>query len=230
MLDAGHYRLDHASGSVSIGAGTVWCVPPGCRHRHAVDGRDAVHTTHLHLIVRRPDGGDVLAGLGAPRFFPGATDGPLGRALRAAVHAPAGDDLASGLQRLSALAALAGAVVSALGRDLVEVSADPGLAAAFAWAEANLHLPLTRGELAERAGLSPSRFHARCLQATGAAPMAWVRRRRLERAAELLAGSDLGMAEVARRVGFCDVFHLNKRFRACYGQPPTQFRRRSREV
>lgn len=171
----------------------------------------------------------MLAGLGAPRVFPGAADGPLGQALRAAVHAPAGDDLAADLQRLSALAALAGAVVSALGRDLVEALADPGLAAAFAWAEANLHLPLTRGELAERAGLSPSRFHARCLDATGAAPMAWVRRRRLERAAELLAGSDLGMAEIASRVGFCDVFHLNKRFRALYGLPPTRFRRRSRE-
>jgi AraC-like DNA-binding protein len=226
-VESGRYRIDHPAGSDALGPGTVWFVPPGCRHRHAVVGTAPVITTHIHLTIHLFGAIDARAALGAPRLFPDAWAGPLGRALRATADHP-GDGLAGALARQAQLATLAAALV----RQLPELAAaGPALGAlgpALRFADLNLHLPLTRTELAARAGLAPSRFHEVFLAATGLPPMAWVRRRRLARAAELLAGSDLGMAAIAERSGFCDAYHLNKRFRAAYGVPPTTFRRDAR--
>lgn len=229
LVESGAYRLDLPAASHHLPSGTLWIIPPNCRHRQRVVGTAPIMTTHMHLIVRRADGSDLAAGLGAPRILPRMLGSPLAVALRAAVDAAqATRDTATELVAQAALHALAAEVVRALGSDLAGTTADPALSAAFAWAEASLHLPIAHRDLAARAGLSPSRFHARCLAATGLPPLGWVRRRRLERAAELVVGSDLGMAAIALRCGFCDPFHLNKRFRAAYGVPPTEFRRRER--
>ena len=228
-VEAGCYRIDHPSGSDLLPAGTAWCVPADCRHRHAVDGRQAVLTSHIHLTIRLPGGVDPLAGLAAPRILPRAMEGGLGSALRAVVTTPRRTGLAGTLAHQARLAQLASAVIEALGDALPPLRSAGVLDPVFAWIDANLHLPFERGELAARAGLAPSRFHERFLAATGEPPMAWVRRRRLARAAELLGGTDLGMAAIAGRTGFCDAFHLNKRFREAYGMPPTAFRRQARE-
>lgn len=228
-VEAGRYRIDHPSGSDLLPAGTAWCVPAGCRHRHSVDGRQPVLTSHIHLALRLPGGVDPLAGLAAPRILPRVMEGALGRALRAVVLTPRRSDLAGTLAHQARLAQLACEVIGALGDALPPPRAAGALAPVFAWIDANLHLPFERRELAARSGLAPSRFHERFLAATGEPPMAWVRRRRLTRAAELLAATDLGMADIAGRIGFCDAFHLNKRFREAYGMPPTAFRRQARD-
>lgn len=228
-VESGRYRIDHPSGSDLLPVGTAWCVPAGCRHRHAVDGCQPVLTSHIHLTIRLPGGVDPLAGLAAPRILPRAMEGAFGRSLRAVVAAPRGSGLAGTLAHQARLAQLASELIRALGEALPPSRAAGVLDPVFAWIDANLHLPFERRELAARAGLAPSRFHERFLAATGDPPMAWVRRRRLARAAELLAGTDLGMAVIAERTGFCDAFHLNKRFRDAHGMPPTAYRRQARE-
>ena len=69
------------------------------------------------------------------------------------------------------------------------------------WVVARLAAPLTAADLAAQAGLGESQFRARCLAALGRTPMQWVRELRLARAAALRA-SGLGVAAVARRVGY----------------------------
>lgn len=182
---------------------------------------------HVHLIIRRHGALDVCAGLGTPRIFPDALASPLGLALRAAATAPNGDGLAEAMRRHALMSCLASALIHALGPACVTDTMD-GIAPALAFIDANLHLPISRAELAARTGCQLSRLHQLFLAATGKTPMGWIRHRRLTLAAEMLAGTDLGMAAIAERCGFYDSFHLNKRFRAAYELPPTTWRRQFR--
>lgn len=229
---SGTYRLDHAAGSERLPAGSVWFIPIGCRHCHAVEGDGVVETTWWHGDVRLHGAIDAFAACGAPRIWQDGWSGRLGTALRALREGTAATDLAGRLEVQSRTTHLA----AMLADELLEVVGDGQdspvvavLAPVFRFVDANLHLPLTRPELAARAGLAPSRFHQVFLAAIGESPMAWVRRRRLARAAELLAGTTLGMADIAARVGLCDAYHLNKRFRAAYGMPPTRFRQQAQD-
>jgi AraC-like DNA-binding protein len=228
-IETGRYRLDHAAGTDALRPGSVWLVPAGCRHRHTVEGQHPVMSHHVHLIIRRHGALDVCAGLGAPRIFPDALESPLGRALRSAATTSHGNGLPESMRRHAQMSCLASALIDALGPAAVPDPAAGSISPALAFIDANLHLPITRSELAARAGCRLSRLHQLFLAATGEAPMGWIRRRRLVRAAELLAGSDLGMSAIAERCGFYDAFHLNKRFRAAYGLPPTAWRRQARD-
>jgi AraC family transcriptional regulator, arabinose operon regulatory protein len=226
MVFSGTYSIEHGGGREVLPAGSVWFVPLGCRHCHRVDGRVPAETAWWHGEVQLHGAVDVFASHGTPRLLPGGVDGEVGQALQCLLALPDRAGLAGILDRQAHMAAIAAALVAAVG-GMAETPAGTALAAVFRFVDANLHLPLTRSELAARAGLSPSRFHELFLALTGTAPMAWVRRRRLARAAGLLTDTSMGMAEIASRVGLCDPYHLNKRFRAAYGLPPTRFRRQA---
>ena len=58
----------------------------------------------------------------------------------------------------------------------------------------------------------------------GKAPYAWLRQIRMERAAELVAGRSLPVAGVARQVGYRNVSHFVRDFRAFHGKTPGKFR------
>jgi AraC-like DNA-binding protein len=81
------------------------------------------------------------------------------------------------------------------------------------------------GDLADAAGLSPSRFRELFAKHFGLSPRAYGRSARLRRAKELLVASPLSVGEVARRVGFADVHAFSKAFRAVEGVPPSEYRR-----
>lgn len=80
-------------------------------------------------------------------------------------------------------------------------------------------------QLASLAGLSPFHFSRAFKASTGLSPHAYVLRCRIEEAKRLLAGSNLPVAEIARRTGFSGAGQLSTRFRACTGRTPTAFRR-----
>ncbi|WP_280400728.1 helix-turn-helix domain-containing protein [Nocardia carnea] len=94
--------------------------------------------------------------------------------------------------------------------------------------DAHLHDPLLDPRrIAEAHGVSVRRLYTRWSEAgrdTGIAE--WIIRRRLRRAAALLAGSDAEpvVADIARRTGFTNVSHFNRRFRGEYGMAPREYR------
>lgn len=94
------------------------------------------------------------------------------------------------------------------------------------WLEARLgHSYLDVATLAHEAGLSPSRFSHVFKQAMGLPPKRYLLRRRLERAAELLAQRpDHSVAEVARQCGWRDPDEFTRRFRSAYGSAPAHWR------
>jgi len=93
---------------------------------------------------------------------------------------------------------------------------------------AHLHTqPAERVSLARAAvlaGLSPDRFSRLFRLHTGTPFRRYALNARLERARHLLEETGLGVGEVARALGYADVFLLSRQFKARYGVPPTHLR------
>lgn len=58
---------------------------------------------------------------------------------------------------------------------------------------------------------------------TGLSVLAWVRGKRMERAASLLRTSRLRASEVARMVGYADPLYFSRVFKATYSVPPSRY-------
>jgi AraC family transcriptional regulator len=86
---------------------------------------------------------------------------------------------------------------------------------------------LTVASLAEVAGLSPAHFareFKRCMNET---PHAFVMRRRLDRARQMMAAG-ASLTDVATDCGFADQAHLSRLFKQQFGVTPTAFVRIAR--
>jgi AraC-like DNA-binding protein len=93
-----------------------------------------------------------------------------------------------------------------------------------AFAGANLGRTIRLAELASVAGLSVFHFSRAFKQSTGHAPQAWLMRKRLARAQELLADGSLPLIEAAFEAGFCSHAHLTATFRRFLGVTPSAWR------
>ena len=88
----------------------------------------------------------------------------------------------------------------------------------------HLDAPHTLADLAGVAHLSPRGLSRAFTAAIGITPLEYQQRLRLERAATLLAETDLTVDAVSARCGFRDGRHLRRLFKARYGLPPSQSR------
>jgi len=87
--------------------------------------------------------------------------------------------------------------------------------------------PITRKALATQMGLSPTRFHVVFSNATGRAPMDYVRQLRVQNAQRLLLETTLSVKEIGERIGFHDPFHFSRMFKSAVGQSPAGYRRQT---
>jgi transcriptional regulator GlxA family with amidase domain len=62
----------------------------------------------------------------------------------------------------------------------------------------------------------------------GVTPHRYLIQERIEQAQQMLAQTDLSLAEIAYAVGFSDQGHLARHFRALLGTTPREFRRSRR--
>ena len=96
-------------------------------------------------------------------------------------------------------------------------------------ADRNYTEPLDLSALAEVAGLSKYHFQ-RLFKATyGLTPAAYLSRRRIERAQDLLRATNLTVTEVCHAVGFSSLGSFSSRFHALVGETPSEFQRRYAE-
>jgi transcriptional regulator of acetoin/glycerol metabolism/AraC-like DNA-binding protein len=93
-----------------------------------------------------------------------------------------------------------------------------------------LHLDESIGlsTLAAVAGLSMHHFAREFKQSAGVTPHHYLIQKRIERAQQKLAQTDLSLAEIAYAVGFSDQGHLARHFRGLLGTTPREFRRSQR--
>lgn len=107
-------------------------------------------------------------------------------------------------------------------------TADAALARAFAFLREHLAEPLDNATLARHAGLSVRVLERRFREAFHLAPQQYLRRLRVRLACHPLVYSELMLADIAMRHGFCDQSHFGREFRRETGMTPRQYRERFR--
>lgn len=80
-------------------------------------------------------------------------------------------------------------------------------------------------KLAKIAALSRAAFARRFAAEVGCPPLRHLMTLRIRRAAELLAGTQSSLAEIAEHVGYANEFALSRAFRRAVGKPPGSYRR-----
>lgn len=88
--------------------------------------------------------------------------------------------------------------------------------------KAYLHQDLKLDQIAAIAQLSPYHFLRLFKQSLGITPHQYILQQRLDKAKYLLQHSELSIAEIAVRTGFCDQSHLTRHFKRILGITPKQ--------
>jgi AraC-like DNA-binding protein len=92
------------------------------------------------------------------------------------------------------------------------------------YVEVHLGESIDLATLATAAGLSVHHFARQFKQSAGVTPHHYLTQKRVERAQEMLAQTDLSLSEVAYATGFSDQGHLARHFRHMLGTTPGAFR------
>lgn len=92
------------------------------------------------------------------------------------------------------------------------------------WALANLHRPITVGELAEVATMSARTYLRHFTQGTGTSPIRWLTNQRIEASLRLLETTDTPIEEIAAAVGFETPITYRHHFRQATRTSPTAYR------
>ena len=93
----------------------------------------------------------------------------------------------------------------------------------------NLCEDLTQTELAALSGYTPTAFSRAFRKHTGLTFVRYVNRMRIDRACELLATTDEGVADICFQVGFNNLSNFNRHFTVMKNIPPSAFRREYRK-
>jgi transcriptional regulator GlxA family with amidase domain len=99
---------------------------------------------------------------------------------------------------------------------------------ALAYAKRHLDTPLTVGQLAEAAHLSPRQFSRAFRAETGQSPAKAVEKLRVEAARLMMEQSRHPIDVVAWQTGFADRDRMRRAFLRAFGQPPQAIRRSAR--
>jgi AraC-like DNA-binding protein len=102
------------------------------------------------------------------------------------------------------------------------------LARVLALIEARLDHALCLEDLSQAAHLSPFHFNRMFKRSTGVPPHAFITRRRIAAAAELLASTTLPLSEVGRRCGYPSQPHFSTAFTRVAGMTPSSYRSQAR--
>lgn len=224
----GAFRLGERA--YPVRAGTLLLLRPGDSGWATQDPADRLTVLYVHLdfFVPGQDRRAALDGAWLPsRAVPFADAARLDPLLTQIVR------LMDTRQRLAATEAKL-----LLGQALLEVYRQDALNQGFATARLDPRVarvtarlrghPEERPTLAEAAaasGLSPAYFSRLFKGETGASFREYVVRTRLERARHFLEETELSVGEIARALGYDDLFLFSRQFKAHYGYSPRQVRK-----
>jgi AraC family transcriptional regulator len=197
-----------------IRPGRVSLVPPGTTVRYRYQGR----SEHLYAHLR-------ITSAGPPRTIPVMQDtGPelatLSGLLLHAIAAAPGAPERTRAEIWTALWRIADLTPPAVPNP----GPHPAVSTAIAHIEAHLAAPLTIPGIARAAGISHNHLTRLFRAETGTTVVAYIRRRRLERAHHLLRASTLSIPAVAASVGIPDLQAFNKACRRELGAAPRVLR------
>jgi transcriptional regulator GlxA family with amidase domain len=105
---------------------------------------------------------------------------------------------------------------------------DGAVRAAQQWVEDHLDAMAPVDEMTRRSGLAASSFKRRFRNATGLSPIQYVQHVRVEAAKHLLEGTDCGIEELCRRIGYEDPSSFRRLFRRMTTLTPAGYRKKFR--
>lgn len=225
----GRYRARIAGSLVEVPSGGVALVSPGDRHEDLCDATIGF----LSLTIRVEPGPApgrsrplLAADAPAPARILAAAPEIHAAAMRLLEDGPASDACAVRVQ--DAIASellwrlLARLPRSALAADILPAVERADFATAFAGACArHIQDRPTALQLARELGIAERTLTAHCRRHLGAAPLKLFRRRQMQHARSLLTNTGMGVAAVARHLGFANPFHFSAVYRRVLGHPPS---------
>lgn len=201
LVDALHAAVDRGARVLGVCSGAFLLAAAGL-----LDGRRAAtHWRYAPVLAARHPAvrvdPDVLYVQDGPVFTSAGTAAAIDACLHL-VRAEHGTTVANALARRMVVAPHRPGGQAQFVRTPVAAPVDDDrLAPAMEWAERHLGEPLTVGEMAARALMSPRTFARRFLSATGTTPHQWLIGRRLSLAEELLEDTDLSIDQIAAHCG-----------------------------
>jgi AraC-like DNA-binding protein len=90
--------------------------------------------------------------------------------------------------------------------------------------EENIMNSLSLSQLAVLAGRSLSSFRRDFLAIYNMPPSQWIRKKRLEKAQELLISTTMTVTDICYTLGFENIAHFSRLFKSQFGYPPSEFR------
>jgi transcriptional regulator GlxA family with amidase domain len=96
------------------------------------------------------------------------------------------------------------------------------------WIDTHLGESIRIEQLAALVHLSHSHFSRSFHRTVGESPASYIRRRRIERAQQLMLTTRLSLAQIALECGLADQCHLTRVFRSVAGITPANWRRQQR--
>jgi len=228
----GNYELVAKGERHLLAEGEAFLVPANLKleiTHHVNPGRGSMEFRWLHFrfsLFGALDFGEILD---MPRRVEVATADRVGQLAESIFALREETSLAAALKRLELGHAALGVIasISPLKRDFLERQTHLArMVEVLGYVKGHLHRKLSVGELAARAHMSRSGFHAHFVGLTGCSPQRYVLRERLELAAGRLLSTALPLGEIAAGLGFQSQFHFSRCFKRQYGVPPASFRER----
>jgi AraC-like DNA-binding protein len=215
-------------------AGTVLLARPGMRDGFRWDPLKRTRHGFFHFTVDLEG-----AGLPPPERWPMTIALPDGDILRPlfhhldwlrSAHPPGWEELQASAIRHALVAYVHGAVstVSDAHEGVHPLIHKVMSHVCEVWSDGRLH-PLSLEGLARAAGVSRAHLARLFREHLGATPVEAMRLMRLDRAAGLLARTNLEVQEIAEQCGFVNAFHFSRVFHKEYGSSPRAFRKKLAE-
>lgn len=89
----------------------------------------------------------------------------------------------------------------------------------------HIDTPITVAQLAKIANLNPTYFSNLFSKLIGTSPLQYINKRRIEKAQELLLGTDETLYEIAHEIGLNDEYYFSRLFKKIVGISPDHYRK-----
>ena len=229
LIEKGRGVVEFKANRAKVGAGSLIILPPGCWHRYRPDPRTGWTTYWIGFggeLADRLIGNAGYSKDGETRSFKNA--GPIIQLFSTTVT-----DLMSSITRTPFSAA---ASIPMLVASLSEAPADEnsGNKSISPILKAQMHITEHLSEtidfdaLAEAVGLTYRSFRYLFTKESGQSPLQYQLERRLARAKNLLASSDMPVRDIAETLGFNSTWYFSHFFQRHLHSSPAAYRKRHR--
>jgi len=220
FIEEGGFRITGSDGTVTeLCAPACWLLPSGYSFRFRCD--TSMDHTYFHLRLTDVDGLDLLSALprpvSAPLYPPADPQG---------IHTAG--SIAENLRCLSAVYGTLAALLDANHIRLSQPHYSPEIRLALETVRRRLSVQLTAAEIAREVHLAVSTLQRNFRRETGMSIGEYTHSLIMQQAHQLLLSTDLPIAAISERFGFCDQFYFSRRFREKFGMPPSRLRMQPR--